>query len=380
WHLWTGYEAEALQKVVDEFNQTHEDIQVKLVSTDFQKQLTALASGSGPDIAGNFNFNVASWASKGAMLDLTDLIKQDNYDIEDFVPAALEMVTYKDRIYAFPLAMHVYMVYYNKDILKEAGYDNVPEKLSEFKTMIEKVTIKKNGNFERLGYDPSDLLNVAAIFGAKYISDDGKEILEDPAIIKAMKFNKEYADKFGYEDIRKYTSTFGKYMSPDNPFFTGQLVVKFDGEWLTVFIDKFAPNLNYGIAPLPYPDDQPELKNSGYASSSVIYISGSTKHPKEAWTFLKWLVSKEPMVKFTSEIGNLPTRKSAMSDPAYDHIKGFKEFLEYAQGENVHPIPSMKPANEYVTELGNLYEQVLTNKISPEEAMKRLKEKLDPEM
>lgn len=383
WHLWSGPEAEALQEVVDEFNKTHEDIQVSLVSTDIQKQLTALSTGSGPDIAGNFYFNVASWASKGAMLDLTDLIERDNYDTNDFVPSTLKTVTFKDRLYALPIAMHVNMIYYNKKLLQEAGYNSFPEKLSEFKTMIEKLTIKKNGNLEKLGYVPTadpGLFNLSALFGAKYVSDDGKQILEDPAIINAFKFDKEFADKFGYEDIKKYTSSFGKYMSPENPFFTGQVAVKFDGEWLAVMIDKYAPNLDYGIAPLPYPDDKPELKNAGYASPSIIYIPKSTKHPEEAWTFLKWLVSKEPMVKFTSKIGNLPARRSAMSDPAYSSIKGFKEFLEYAQGENVRSIPPMKPEAEYVSELIAQYDLVLNGSISPEEAMKKIKAKLEPEM
>ncbi|GKX29955.1 ABC transporter substrate-binding protein [Vallitalea longa] len=383
WHLWTGSEAEALQAVVDDFNESQTDIHVTLLSTDIQKQLAALSTGSGPDIAGNFYFNVASWAQKGAMMDLSELIERDKYDINDFVPSTVKTVTLNDRLYALPIAMHVNMLYYNKDMLEAAGYDKFPEKISEFKQMINDLSVVEDGNIKQLGYMPSadpGIFNIASMYGAKFVSDDGKEILEDEALINAYKFEKEFTDNYSYESIAKYGSSFGKYMSPDNPFFTGNVAVKFDGEWLVSIIDEFAKDLNYSIAPLPYPDDKPELKNAGYASPSIMYIPQSTKHPEEAWTFLKYLVSEEAMVKFTAKIGNLPARKSCMDNKAYDHINGFKVFLDYAQGDNICSIAPMNPEAEYVSELIAQYDMIMNNKISAEEAIEKIKKKLDPKM
>ncbi len=352
WHMWTGHEANVLQEVVDEFNKSQDKIEVVLVSADYQKQLTALAAGAGPDIGGNFAFNVPSWGTEGAMLDLTDLIRRDNYDIDDFIATAREMVTFNGRIYALPIAMHTYMIYYNKKLLEEAGYKEFPKTIGEFEEMESKLTVEKDGRLQRVGYLVTNIFATASMFGAKYISDDTKTFLLDPALIEAYRFNKNLVDKMGGIDkLQRFQSTFGGYMSPDNPFFLGKIAAIIDGEWLNTFIKLYAPDFDYGIAPLPYPEDRPDLKNSSYADASVLYISAYSKHKEEAWTFLKWIASKEPMVKFTSQISNLPTRKSAAADPVFGTMKGFGDFLAYSQEPNVKPLPVVKPLNILISEM-----------------------------
>ncbi len=379
WHMWTGHEAAALQEIVDEFNKSQNQIEVVLVSADYQKQLTALAAGTGPDIGGNFAFNVPAWGSEGAMLDLTNYIKRDNYNLGDFIPAALQMVTYRGRIYALPIAMHTYMIYYNKKFLEEAGYKEFPSTISEFEKMVLKLTVEKDGKLERIGFLPTNIFAMASIFGTRYIS--GNTFLLDRGLIQAYKFTKELVDKMGgIEKLQRFQSTFGGYMSPDNPFFVGKIAAIIDGEWLNTFIQLYAPNFDYGIAPIPYPDNRPDLRNSSYADASVFYISAYSKHKEEAWTFLKWIVSKDTMVKFTSKISNLPTRKSATTHPVFKNMKGFREFLEYSQKPNVKPLPVVRPLNILISEMIAQYDLVLAGKITPEQAVRKIKEKMDVEL
>ena len=87
WDKYTQFEEQALRKIVDEFNATHPNIEVKFLSiSDVQtKTLMAIAGGVPPDIAGLFAPDVAQYADANAILPLDDYcdeagIKEERYN------------------------------------------------------------------------------------------------------------------------------------------------------------------------------------------------------------------------------------------------------------------------------------------------------------
>lgn len=382
WYGWTGPEADALEKLIKEFNDTHKEIQVKgLSQSDYQKQLTAITGGNPPDLASQFGQNVASWGVKGAMLPLDDYIKKENVDLNDFIPSALSTSQYNGKTYALPIAMHVTMLFYNKDLLKEAGFDGPPKTVKEMKQYAEKLSVvKEEGRLERLGLWPgTDPYTFAYVFNGKFYDPDKNEVTpEDLGFKAAIQLSKDLWDKYGSENLDRFSSSLGKYQSAQNPFFSGKYAMTIDGEWLPNFIKQYAPNLNYGITSIPYNDEHPELKNVGNINTSVFYIPKGAKHPEQSWTFLKWMTEKSHMSKFDAALGNLPTRKSALEDPAFNDVPGFKEFLNYAKSDNLHTFPIVPFMNEYMDEIKVQYDAILRGKISMDEALKQIKEKIQP--
>ncbi len=79
----------------------------------------------------------------------------------------------------------------------------------------------------------------------------------------AVELSKSIWDQYGSDNLDRFSSGLGQYMSTQNPFFSGKYAMTIDGEWLPTFIKQFAPNLNYGIAPIPYDENNPDLKNPG---------------------------------------------------------------------------------------------------------------------
>src|SRR5262245_13813131 len=59
WEKWTGHEGRAMQRVVDDFNDTQDRIFVRYLVTAGidQKTLNAVAGGDPPDIVGLWNYN-----------------------------------------------------------------------------------------------------------------------------------------------------------------------------------------------------------------------------------------------------------------------------------------------------------------------------------
>ncbi|MFU1795374.1 ABC transporter substrate-binding protein [Paenibacillus azoreducens] len=382
WYGWTGPEGEALEKLIKKWNDANPDIKVKgLSQSDYQKQLTAITGGNPPDVASNFGKDVVPWGERGAMMPLDDYIKKDNVDLGDFVPAALSSSQSQGKTYAIPIAMHVSMLFYNKDMLEKAGLNGPPETMGQLKEYITKLSVKENGGkLQQLGLWPGvDAFTFSYSYGGSFYDADKKQVTPDHAGVKAaIEFGKGIWDQFGSKELDRFASGLGQYMSPQNPFFTGKYAMTIDGEWLPTFIKQFAPNLKYGIAPIPYDDNNPNLKNPGNVTTSVFYIPKGVKHPDESWKFLKWITDPEQMAEFTAAIGNLPTRTSLQTHEIYKDVPGFKEFLQYSSSPNLRSFPATTFSSEYMTEFSTQYNAILRGEVSVDEGLKRVKDKIQP--
>lgn len=67
WDKWTGFENDALQQVVAQFNASQERIKVTVFATSQidRKTIIATAGGDPPDIAGLWQHNVSTFADAG---------------------------------------------------------------------------------------------------------------------------------------------------------------------------------------------------------------------------------------------------------------------------------------------------------------------------
>ena len=56
-----------------------------------------------------------------------------------------------------------------------------------------------------------------------------------------------------------------------------------DGEYRTAFIKAEHPDLDYGTAPMPVADSQPDLYGAGYVTGNIVGIPKNAKHKDAAW-------------------------------------------------------------------------------------------------
>jgi multiple sugar transport system substrate-binding protein len=110
---------------------------------------------------------------------------------------------------------------------------------------------------------------------------------------------------------------------------------------------------------------------------STLFIPTNSKHKPEAWEFLKYLASKEPMGHWSSTVTNLPARKSLLDDPRYEDIKGFSPWLESLKSENLHTFPSTSWSAQYSNDLNTAFDAVNNLKMTPEQAMADVKRKAE---
>lgn len=380
-YLWGGDEAKALEKIIADFNASQDKITVVGVSSpDFQKQLASMSSAKGSfDISDNFGNGVGSWASKGILAPLDDYIQADKLDTGDFVPAALNQMKYKGHIYSLPIAVHDFQLLYNKAAFAEAGISGPPTTMDELATDIAKLTkVDKNGDITQLGLGNPDtgttLTTLGYAFGGTWDGADGTAPSPDnPANVAAVQFYRQnITDKYGAAKVAKFTAGWGQYMSAQDPFYTGKVAMVIDGEWQPVAIPKTAPNLQWGVANIPVPADQPNLAGTTQLTASTLFIPANAEHKEAAFEFMKYLTGPVGMAQFTKALGNLPARTSLLDSDTYASIPQFSTWLQNLKSPNVHALASQPYSQQYATDLATAFKSVLAGSTTPQAAMAKV--------
>ncbi len=381
WYLWGGKEGEYIEEMIKKFNTSQNDYIVEGLSVpDVQKILVAISSGEGPDLTDNFSTNTAGYASKGILEPLDSYIKKDNYDISDFTKSSLESVSYKGKIYAFPISVNLMMLFYNKDLLTKAGYSAPPKTDKELLEYAIKLTeTDGNGNIKVLGFPDFPTvyypINMSYALGGDFQDANGNLTPDNPGSRRALELIVNYRKKFGVNKVLAINSS-GGYLSAADPFVAGKQALRIDGPWFGNTVrNVLKVNLNYGVVPLPYPEGHPELAMSGVVNASMFFIPSNAKNKEGAWKFLSWLHQKKQMVYLSRKMGWVPARKSALDDPAFQGVYDFNSFKELAKSNNLKVFPAFASQGEYSKIIMDAFEKASLLKVSPDEALKEAQKK-----
>ncbi|MFR8338817.1 MAG: extracellular solute-binding protein [Eisenbergiella massiliensis] len=69
------------------------------------------------------SFQYGSLCAEGALASLDDYIAKDNVDMTQFYAPAVDEMTSAGVVYGIPLTVDSRVLFYNKDLLDEAGVD-----------------------------------------------------------------------------------------------------------------------------------------------------------------------------------------------------------------------------------------------------------------
>lgn len=376
-YLWSGPEAKSLEKIIADYNASQSEVKVVGISSpDFQKQLTSMSSSNGSfDISDNFGDVVGSWASKGILAPLDGY----NIDMSGFVPSSLTQMKYQGKTYSLPIAIHSQLLMYNKKMFADAGLQppTTMEELASAAIALTKTDAA--GNITQLGLGEgapgATQRMIAAAFGGSWWDKDGQPTPTNDGNVQAMTWYQNLVKKIGADKIAKFVAGYGQYQSDQDPFFSGKLAMRIDGEWNGVSIPKVVPNLEWGVVAMPGTSSQ--YNGTTEVTASTLFIPANSKHKEAAAKFLAYMVSPDAMKAFTVALGNMPALSSLLDSSAdYSAIQNFSAFADALKSPTAYAPSSAPSAGEYMTDLNKAFDSIASGKESPEKALAQVQSRV----
>lgn len=305
------------QHLIDPYNAQSKTIEVDATpqANNWQKTLTAVSGGGGPDVVGTPGPSFAvDMANAKQLAPLDDFIKQYGWD-KRFVPWTLDLGKVNGHIYSLPDEAETMVLYYNKTLFSKHDWQP-PKTMDELMTLA--ATIKKadiipfaHGNAD---WRPANewfetaMLNHVAGPDKVYQALTGKISWTDPAFIKAMDLLAQMQKNgwfMGGLD-RYYTGTNADRYSA---FGNGDAAMDIEGTWAVFdFTDYFgdaAGNDNeWAWVPIPNSSGSTPVFAVGIGSTNS--INAHSKDPKTVADFLNYFYQPETMARLANECALMP--------------------------------------------------------------------------
>jgi len=385
-----------LAKIVENYNATNPDVKVKYVQvpgseTDTTALMTAVRGGTGPDVYMLDRFIVAQRAADGILEDLTDVINAIDPNYKDTVlPFAWAELQFKGRTWGLPFDTDTRGLFYNKDMLRDAGVDlsvldrsNGPITLDQLREIARKVdTRDAQGNYTKIGFIPQMQqgwhYTWGFNFGGEFVDSTGLNVTPaDPAIVAAFQFLYDWNMAMGVSRVQNFISSYNPPNNPpqNDPFITGNLAMAITGDWHVNTMDRYAPDVDWDVTYIPVPKagDKPTTWAGGW---SMVVPKGS-KNIEAAVKFMTYICGYEGQKFYCKENGNAPTLVALLDEPDLFPAKKqyFQESLGFTKNRPPLPVGAL-----YWDALSTAQDMVVQNVQQPFQALQQVEAQVQPQL
>jgi multiple sugar transport system substrate-binding protein len=296
-------------------------IDVSVVAGNFTDKLSvALASGAPPEItqlhngwAGRFTTTLETYPKD--LFPRSEL--QRNYISFDMTG------TINGEVYYLPLGIMNGAVYYNADILANAGYEEPPKDWPSFTSLAKQLTrVEGDGRINVGGFGIlSDFqwlwTDIVYQFGGYLFGPEG-----------GVTFTSEPSRR-AFETLLSIVES--NVDAPGLGFDAGTLAMKYNWTWYEAFAQRLP--FSYGVAPVPTPTGA-SLPARGRQNAEVglgVPTGHSTEKMQEAFRFIKWLYNNDEfIVELCMQLGVIPSRRAVWTNPDLQQNPAMRMLMQQA--------------------------------------------------
>ncbi|HWD37646.1 MAG TPA: extracellular solute-binding protein [Fimbriimonas sp.] len=386
------------RKVVAEFEKAHPDIRVRVdeVADEYSMRLlTEYAAGVAPDVA-EMNLSMYQpFAMRGALLPLDG----KEPDLNLWYPNIVRYFSWNGHLWGLPRDVSPFgLIFYNKTLFDRAGlrypdgkwtwsYKPRPElREHDFTWVMQQLTKKDaNGKTIQFGFAPDwpQLYFYLLLLSRNLTLWDNSEaprkiVADQPDIVRLMQFANDSINKQNWIPTWDQIDTVER-STVYNEFVKGHIamILTFASKIGDMRVDMAKAGFDWDVTLFPSYQGQP-LAMGADGSGTVIF--SSTKHPREALEFVRWMSGKPGQIA-AAMAGSQPARRDLATQPGI-----------WLPSANT-PAGRRKPANLAITDSAALkmkYEQtpeyfedtrlsldnaafdILSGSRPPEETLKRV--------
>jgi len=363
WDYLSGETAnDSINAAIAEFEKANPDIKVKRTTFAFADLSKSILQGSVggqvPDVAVVDVVDNQNFASLGMLKDLSN----DGINKSDFFEGPWSSVVYEGKTYGIPLNSNNLALYYNKQMLKDAGVE-VPTDWASLKEVAKKTT---KGDVK--GIAISAVKSESATFQVlPFVWQTGGD-LKDYATSGATAL----AYLRGLIDDGSMSEAVTNYTQEDarTQFITGKSAMMINGPWELATLTKDA-QFDWDVAPLP--KDKRAATSMG--GENVVVMNGA-KQSDAAVKLAKYLTSAEGAKIYCDGSGQLSSRPD---------LKGKLKLSEDAKNKVFESQLADAHARAYGKDYPKISEAIqlsmqeaLTGASTPEAAAKKAADTINP--
>ena len=361
--FWVRFSTEIgdlLKQIVDEYNATNKGLPIKSdyignYSEIYKKITAGIQARTLPAMAVSYESMTTEYIQSGAAVALDDYLARpeggiSGEELKDFFPSILasnRFPEFDNHYYSFPFSKSILVMYFNRNVMKEAGLDTPPSTWDEFLEQCRQVKAKTGKYATALTVDCSTFDGLVFSMGGAMMAN-GETLYDRPESIRAFKVIETLvAEKLAYQ-VTPGTFDDDNAMSQDNIAFS--LRTSSGKPYIATLMGGY--NDRWGIARIPQADAS-KPKTVLYGPNICIFQT-TPEQQEAAWAFARHFVSPEISARWAVGSGYMPVRRAALNHEIIQ--KTFSEWeyhrvpydcLEYAEIEpNVAGWQEVRPAVE----------------------------------
>lgn len=311
WNSYTGPDRPVVEKIVENFNESQDDVIVEMTIQPFdvfsQKLLPAMTAGEGPTIAALDASQFPQYAELGVITPIDDFYESGDIDPATLPQASLDATTMDGERYGSPMIATNTMLYWNKDLFEAAGIDGPPTTMDELAEDAVALTDYTEGA------DTTNTYGIAipdreapTSWGVLLWADGGDFTNED-------KTESEFGSAESVAAVERWNDLIQtEHISPvglngvdgDSLFGAGRAAMLMNGPWASAGFEE--AGVNFGVAPIP----AGSAGQFAAAVSSNMHLNADVTDAERqaAYDFFAFWNLKEQSTYYAVNTGFPPTR------------------------------------------------------------------------
>ncbi|GAA5078807.1 extracellular solute-binding protein [Thermocatellispora tengchongensis] len=379
WNLFGGGDGVLMLKMQDDFRAKNPDIDLEAVTLAwgapyYTKLAMAAAGGRGPDVAILHLARMPGYPA-GHLLDAFDeeLMAEVGLRTSQFPPGLLERATVGGRLYALPLDVHPFVMYYNTDLAGKAGLLGAdgelapltgPDQVAEAFAKAKAVTGRYGLSLDNLDVQPWRLFwgLYRQLDGAMELPPGGTVGIDDAKAIRALEYMRRLtAEGLATEGV--------DYPGAIASFINGEAAFHWNGGWEVA---------TFTAAGLPYSMTRfPNIFGNGRtAGDSHVFVlpHQRVRDPERTRASYRLIAHMLKTSVTWGSAGHVPAYQPILGTPEYLALKPQSEYRDVTPDVQLDPPAWFSGSgSDFQNQGGAAFQGVLSGELTPEEGLARFK-------
>ena len=279
---------------------------------------------------------------QGILSPLDELMKANGVEASTYNAAMIKGMTLDGKIVALPYDAEPDVLYYNRQMFKDAGLEEPGTDYSTERFLSDLKALTSDGKYG-LAVKPALMDNapgsLAHSFGG-VVSKDGKVTIDEQKFVDGVQFAFDLVAK---EGVAVAPNAADGDAPSQGAFTSGKAAMLFDGPWMySTFEKELGENLGVAVVP------NPEGKSIGVIQGSGFGIAQSCPDKEAAFKVLMQLVTPEVIGKVAATRGTVPSISSVVDQWAAGKPEDSVAAINYLL-ENGTPLVTTPAWNQITT-------------------------------